>query len=670
MDIKDYLEDVNLPLKLAKKRPWKTILAYIFIGINWVLFSDKILGFFVKDQMLYMKIQSFKGIFYVIMTAIMLHFFIKLDYKKIIGLNKAISIKNQELVSFSEELIAMEDELNEKIKSLNTTMDNLSAQQVFSEVIFNSTNTSIMVTTLEGKIIKQNAHFSETFGYTSEEILGRHWIDEFVFEEVKDASKRFFKALKRNERISNYENKMKTKSGDVLDMIWNGAVVQEPLSKEWIIVFFGIDLTLEKKNEKIAYELAFTDRLTGFDNRAVFERKVSEHIYKQKPFTLYYLDIDNFRNINDIHGRKYGDLFLQEFSDRLKSHLQGCQLFRWCGDEFMILDHDVTQERLVGRKEEFSKIIQKMWCCDHIEYHPSASIGVVQYPNDGATIEDIFKNIDIALHHSKNCGKSYICQYEPSFQRGLERKLHIDNTIHKALKEEGFNLVFQPIYNMSLDVITGAEVLLRLDDRYEGINTGELIEVAESTGQILKIDQWVLKTAFEIIAGPLKDKNISISINLSAKTLSKVDSLDYLKMCLEMYSVNPEQIIFELTEHSLINDLESGLKLVSILKDLGFKVALDDFGTRYSSLNYLSHMPFDSLKIDKSYINNIVDVNNDRIIVEQIIKLTKRLGIKTVAEGIENQTQYEVLKSLDCDFGQGFHLSRPVSLEKLLGQLD
>lgn len=670
MQIKEYLEDVRLSHEISKKRPWKTILVYCVIGVAWVLFSDRILAFLVKNQDVYMKIQSVKGISYVLITAVMLHFLIKFDYKKIIGLNRSISIKNQELVSFSEELIAMEDDLNEKIQKLNMTMENLHAQQIFSEVIFNSTNTSIMVTSLEGEILKLNAHFLETFGYDSDEIMGQDWIQLFVTEAFSETFNQFFSTLQKNQRIRNYENKMKTKSGEILDMIWNGAVVQEPISKNWIFVFFGIDLTIEKKNEKIAHELAFKDKLTGFNNRAVFENVVTEHILEKKSFTLYYLDIDNFRSINDIYGRKYGDLFLHEISNRLKSHLDGCQLFRWCGDEFMILDHDVTEEKMAQRKSDFFQITQNTWCCDHIEYHPSASIGVVQYPHDGESIDDIFKNIDIALHHSKNCGKSYICRYEPVFQTDLERKLLIDNTIHKALQENGFYLVFQPIYDMCTDGITGAEVLLRLGDGYEGIQTGELIEVAEVTGHILKIDQWVIETAFQLIAGPLKEKNISISINLSAKTISQSESLDYLKSCLDRYEINPQNVIFELTEHSLINDLESGLKLVSTLKDLGFKVALDDFGTRYSSLNYLSHMPFDRLKIDKSYINKIAEENNDRIIVEQIIKLTKRLGIKTVAEGIEDKTQYDVLKTLDCDFAQGYYMSRPVPLDRFLEKLD
>lgn len=193
--------------------------------------------------------------------------------------------------------------------------------------------------------------------------------------------------------------------------------------------------------------------------------------------------------------------------------------------------------------------------------------------------------------------------------------------------------------------------------------------MAEETGQILRIDRWVIKNTFKFISENMTDKNCSVAINLSAQTFETENVIDFLEHILDHYKVNPQRIIFEITEYSLIEDIEMSIQLIERIKNLGFKISLDDFGTQYSSLNYLSRIPFDSLKIDKSYIDQIVKDKNSYIVVEEVIRLAKRFGIKTIAEGVEKDEELKILSDLDCNYVQGYLFSKPISEELIIEKI-
>lgn len=673
MKIKDYGNKNELLNEIQfeyNNFPWKPILAYVLVGFLWIVFSDVLLASVVNDYNVYMKLQSYKGGFYVIVTAIMLFFLIRLDNSKTIKLANIIAIRNQELASFSEELIATEDELSQKVSRLNITIDDLNSEKQFVDEIFNSCNTAIMVWKLNGEIIEINNHFTDILGFDGKEIIGKKWFDFIIPSKERAIVSQLFNELKQNYNVKNFENKVITKDNRILDMLWNDSVIHNSKTHELAVVSYGIDITAERHNEKKAFELAFKDRLTGFDNRTVFEKDITKLIDSNEPFILYYLDIDNFRNLNEIHGHHYGDLFLKEFSLRIQHKLEGRFLYRWCGDEFMILEKVSSTSCIDSVVEQIFESSEEKWCHEHIEYHPSVSIGIAKYPEDGKSREDIFKNIDIALHHSKSLGNSYASKYCSSFQSKIETKIAIENAIHNALLVDGFELNYQPIFNLSTNDISAIEVLLRWRPDTYKYSTSEFISVAEETGQILKIDHWVIRNTFEFISNNLKNSPITVSINLSARTICSSETIRFLRECLYEYKIDAAKIEFEITEHSLIDDITESLELVNSLKTLGFKISLDDFGTRYSSLNYLSIMPFDYLKIDKTYVDKIVDLENDLIIVDQIIQLSKKLGLKTIAEGIETSEQLELLSNMGCDFGQGYLMAKPLKESILISLIE
>ena len=671
MDKKDY-DISNLAISEAdtikEKSPWKTIVIYIILGFLWILFSDRFVDLFADSHETYKLMQSYKGVFYVVVTAVILFYLIKYDYSKIMKLTNDISEKNEELVSFSEELIAMDEDLQQKIESLNIAMKSINEQKQFIDDIFQNSNTSIITWGLDGEVLEINNHFTELLGYDRQDIIGKKWYEVLLPKEEKYKYYELTSKLESDRKAQNYENKLLAKDGRLLDMLWNNALIYNPQNDLTVVVSFGINLTMQKQNDRRIYELAYNDKLTGFKNLIAFENDINSKINKKTSFTLYYLDMDNFKHLNEIHGHKCGDMFLKDYSSRLLTIFDRTNVYRWCGDEFVVIEEDTNDINITKRIDEIALLTKDKWRYENVEYYPSASIGITKFPDDAENLEGLKKNMDMALYKAKSSGKSLAVAYHSDFQKDIEKMLGLENTITEALINESFRLVFQPIYSIKTGKIILVEALIRC--KSVNINIGELINTAEESGQILQIDRWVIKKAFEIMNQDLDKFNIKLAINLSAKSIANPDLIDFLSIITKEYNINPNQIEFELTEHSLIFDIDRSKEVIGKLKHLGFGIALDDFGTRYSSLNYLSSIPFDSLKIDKSYIDKIVATDKSRVIVEQIIKLSHNLGLTTVAEGIEENEQLDILIKLDCDYGQGYLLDKPLELEDLIYKLD
>jgi len=671
MDKKDY-NISNLAISEAdtikEKSPWKTIVIYTILGFLWILFSDRFVDLFADSHETYKLMQSYKGVFYVVVTAVILFYLIKYDYSKIMKLTNDISEKNEELVSFSEELIAMDEDLQQKIESLNTAMKSINEQKQFIDDIFQNSNTSIITWGLDGEVLQINNHFTKLLGYDRQDIIGKKWYEVLLPKEEKYKYYELTSKLESDRKAQNYENKVLAKDGRLLDMLWNNALIYNPQNDLTVVVSFGIDLTMQKQNERRIYELAYNDKLTGFKNLIAFENDINSKINKKTSFTLYYLDMDNFKHLNEIHGHKCGDMFLKDYSSRLLTIFDRTNVYRWCGDEFVVIEEDTNDINITKRIDEIVLLTKNIWKYKNVEYYPSVSIGITKFPEDAGNLEGLKKNMDMALYKAKSSGKSLAVAYHSDFQKDIEKKLDLENTITQALINESFRLVFQPIYSIKTGKIISVEALIRCKSL--NINIGEMINTAEESGQILQIDRWVVKKAFEIMKDELDKYDILLSINLSAKSIASPDLIDYLSNITKEYNINPNKIEFELTEHSLIFDIDWSKEVIGKLKHLGFGISLDDFGTRYSSLNYLSSIPFDSLKIDKSYIDKIVDTDKSRVIVEQIIDLSHNLGLTTVAEGIEENEQLDILKKLDCDYGQGYLLDKPLELEDLIYKLN
>lgn len=652
-----------------RNNPWRTVAIYTVFGFAWILFSDRVLELILDDHSQFVRFQTFKGWFYVLITAALLYVLIRLDNRRIFGLTRVLSEKNDELTSFSEEMIAKEDELEENINQLNQSLEAIDRHRKYIDEIFNSTNTFILLWNLEGVVINVNDYFLKAMQYSKDEMVGERF-ERFIHPDERFSFEAFNNDLKRHRFLKNLENRIITKYGVVLDVLWNDRLIKDPTTNVDFIASFGIDITNKKANENKIHDMAFKDRLTGLKNRVVFETEINYLIGEEKPFTIIYLDFDNFKNLNDVYGHDTGDLFLLEYSRKLVELFKDFEIYRWSGDEFILLQLTNDISEIKSTLDQLMMITKCRWTIGKMEYYPSLSAGVSRYPEDGGLAADLLKNVELALYKSKESGKSQAMFYEKRYETDVQRLVYIENAISSVLQEGDFELHYQPIYELDQMSPKRFEALLRWKSSYGDINTGEFIEVAEKTGQILAIDRWVIRNAFMFSAKYFSNDHMKVSVNLSAKSLKSPTLIEFIEKEMKHSDVNSSLIEFEITEHSLIDNFEFTLEIVNTLKHLGFSISLDDFGTRYSSLDYLRKIPFDTLKIDKSYIDKLTVTGKDRIIVEQIIHLANQLGLVTVAEGIETAEQKKILIELGCKLGQGYLMSRPINQEAVLKLLE
>lgn len=340
-------------------------------------------------------------------------------------------------------------------------------------------------------------------------------------------------------------------------------------------------------------------------------------------------------------------------------------VYRWSGDDFILFklysnDDSMIQSLMDHDVKTLKQLVQTTWKLKEVNYSPTLSISSVIYPHDGEHLDILFRNLDYALHEAKRLGRdNYIC-FDPSLRLAMENRLLLETKMLTALSENQFSLFYQPVYFLDNGEIEGAEVLIRWLNEPQ-VSVLDFINIAEESGIILKLDEWVMRKAFEFInLNTLILKDLMLSINLSAQTIASTDLISKLKDLVLHYGINTKKVQFEITEHSFLKDFEFANAQLKQIRDMGFSIALDDFGTQYSSLSYLAKFPFTHLKIDKSYIDRIATHENERVIVQQVIQLAHSLGLSTVAEGIESEDQRIIASNMNCHLAQGYLLSKPL----------
>ncbi|MDD7794196.1 putative bifunctional diguanylate cyclase/phosphodiesterase [Clostridium sp. 'White wine YQ'] len=432
---------------------------------------------------------------------------------------------------------------------------------------------------------------------------------------------------------------------------------------------------LVEKDEKIKY-LVNHDRLTKLCNKSYLIKRlcgIVDSENKTKKFALLFLDIGDFKNTNDILGHHYGDQLLILIAQKLRKIKDDkCSVYRWGGDEFIVLfDNYKEKTEVIALAESVINNINDEFKIGGKKVYVSLNIGIAIYPYDGTDINNIIKNSEVALYEAKKLGKNKYRFYDKMLFEKIYRKDILEKYLRNSIKNNELSIKYQPQYNVESRKIIGYEALLRWNSKELGeISPVEFISVAEDSGLIISLGEWILREACRQNSKWIEKgiKNI-IAINISPIQFEQRDFVEIVRNVLEENNLEPEQLELEITETALIKSLDRSIKTLEKLKKLGVKVSLDDFGTGYSSLNYLKNLPIDNLKIDKSFINDIAISDNSKHILTGIIQLAHMLNLKVIAEGIETDEQYEILKKINCDIAQGFLLSKPISkneIEKLL----
>jgi diguanylate cyclase (GGDEF)-like protein/PAS domain S-box-containing protein len=434
-----------------------------------------------------------------------------------------------------------------------------------------------------------------------------------------------------------------------------------------------IDITERKHAEMTINQMAYFDELTGLPNRngfmETFEQKMNEVDLKQGNLALLYLDLDRFNVLNDTLGHSFGDLLLQKVADLLKSTVAGKgQVFRRGGDEFLILLEfkDAAEVRTVA--EEIICSFTKPFLLSGKEVFTTPSIGISLYPGNGSDSDTLLKRADAALYQAKDRGRNTYQFFTEQHDGKMERRLNLEHGLRKALKKNELFLVFQPQVQFHTNKIAGVEALLRWNKDSEGIiSPGEFIPIAEDTGMILPIGEWVLKNA--CMQGSKWHQNgfddLLISVNISVRQLLEESFVDRVESILIETHFPASSLELEITESTTMESMEETLPVLNRLREKGIRISIDDFGTGYSSLTYLRQLPVDTLKIDKMFIDDILTDPKAGAIVKTIIDMGHNLSFHVIAEGIESCKQIDFLIEQGCMYGQGYHLFKPLKPEEL-----
>lgn len=446
--------------------------------------------------------------------------------------------------------------------------------------------------------------------------------------------------------------------------------VQDAYQELSHVVLFFKDISEKLDAQHRIEELAYTDMLTGLPNRLRLMERLDYMLplarRRQETFGVVFLDLDRFKNINDTLGHQYGDRVLVEISQRLKLCVREVDMVaRLGGDEFVLL---LNQTDHSGIEIVLNRVMQQLLRPVEIEdfsFSLSCSMGVAMYPNDGHTSDELIKNADTAMYRVKDNGREGYRFYQPQMNMDMLAKLKLEQAMREALKNYTFQLYYQPQYDVYSEAIVGYEALIRWKDpdgRF--ISPGVFIPVAEETGFIVTLGQWILNEGIEQAAKWYREgHHYKVSINVSAIQFRQSNFVEIVQRLLLDHGLPSQYLELELTESVLVKDTNEVLLKLQALSDLGVSLGIDDFGTGYSSLGYLKTFPIHRLKIDRSFVHDIVLDNKNRGIVHAIITLGQSLGLKVVAEGVETKEQLDILKQLGCPQGQGFFWSAAVPPE-------
>lgn len=562
------------------------------------------------------------------------------------------------------------EELSEATKGLVETQEKLYMEKMLSDNIIKNSSLVIFTWDLDYKILSFNPYAERVTGYKEEEVIGKSWVDLFLHDDEKPKVEGLTRYLKSGKPLKNSIGDVwRTKDGRNIELIWTDSPIVDENNDVVKIISIGTDITDHKNLVKRLNKIAYYDGLTGLPNRSLLEKEAEKIIErarsKDEKLAFLYVDIDDFKQINDTLGYSAGDKLLIHIGQVLKSNEKNNYYLSKLGeDEYSIILTGVKdKEDVIERTERILNAIRQPWCTDNYEFNISASIGISLFPDNGDNFYDLMKYGNMAMFHVKQRGKNGYFFYQDELGESISYNTFIINHIRRAIEEEEFKLQYQPIINLITGELYGFESLLRWYNPERGyISPMEYIPLIEETGQIVDVTSHVLKMAIKQkkLWQDMGFKGFVLGVNISNKSLMKCGIDEELKMILREYDVDPKELVLEITETVFADNINYCIDSLFGVRELGIRMALDDFGTGYSSLAQLKRLPINYIKIDKSFIKNLSRTTEDKIIVRTIINMAHNLGLYVIAEGIETKAQRDALIELGCDYGQGFYFAEPL----------
>jgi diguanylate cyclase (GGDEF)-like protein len=659
MSIKKFIRKFFTSRKLTPKwSAFRISLIYLAYGVLWILTTDRLLELMVGGNYeLYNKLQTYKGGFYVALTAAFIFALVQRTLKLYEEAKQRLITTNDELKKQFEKTLVSEKRFELAVKGSSDSIweyDGLSERYFMSDTLLIN------------------------MGYSKDEFKLKNledWI-AFIVEEDRAMFIDYvaaFSDVPSESFLVSY--RVYRKDASIAWIRTKGSAQISETGKIMKVAGSHTDISLFINHQEELKKIAYYDRLTGLLNWHGFRLEVQKHIENNPnvSFTLLYLDIDDFKNINDFYGYGIGDKLLIEISRSITKKLTDhTYLANLGGDGFGFLIETVEQERVLKFIESTYTVLGSIKAIEKRQIEVSACIGLAQYPKDAKGFDELMQCADEAMFDAKNKGKNTFVFFSDELHHAHLQKIDLTSTLRKAVDKNELFMMYQPIYDLKTKEIISLEALLRWRPYGKELVSPDLfIPLAETSGLIGKIELWVFEEVFKQIVAwrQIRSRHIPIAINLSSKGLTNDVFIEQVIQLMKRYDIKAGEVEIEITETSLIEHQEAALASLRLLSGYGIKILLDDFGKGYSSLTYLVSLPIDLIKIDRGFTQKIHSSQEIDSVITTIIDLAHSIHLLVIAEGIEYENQADFLSLKGADYGQGYLLhypSLPKDLEDLL----
>ena len=547
-------------------------------------------------------------------------------------------------------------------------------------LVSKATNDAFLEWDLATDQVWRNDSYQRLFGYRSDELKSKmeSWFEHIHADDRLRVQQRLLGVINSSQNVWNDEFRLMRHDQTIAHVHARGFVNRDDAGSALKMLGVLQDITARKESEERTRFLADHDELTGLPNRSLFKQSLAQAVQRAerggKFLSVLFLDLDRFKNINDSLGHETGDQVLRAVAERLTGSVRQVDVVaRFGGDEFAVLVEGLTAEDQAGAvARKIVDALAKPLVLAGRQYRPGASIGISTYPSDGRDVLSLQKNADIAMYRAKEEGRGTFQFYSEQLNTHSIQRLEFESNLNGALNNKEFVLYYQPKIELASGRIAGVEALIRwVSPQFGFVPPADFIAIAEETGLIVPMGRWVVQTA--CVQNRAWQKGglppLRIAVNMSARQMADKGLVEFIVDTMTHTGLTAESLELEITESAVMSNQDHAEKVLNQLKALGFHLTMDDFGTGYSSLAYLKRFPFDSVKIDQSFVRGIPASRDDCAIVEAIIAMAHSLELKVVAEGVETQEQSEFLRELGCDQIQGYLFSKPIPSAEIVGLL-